>query len=156
MKGKDAYTRDYLAPQIASTFDFVPWAPLIFTSAVTGQNVADIFKLLLDIDEHRKTRIKTPELNRWLREVVAKHPPAGLKSRMPKLNYIVQENDNPIPAFKIFGSQTKFIHWSYRRYLERELRERYNFEGSALQLWFIEKHVAHKHGVRPDTKERGE
>jgi len=149
VQGKDAYTRDALAPQIANTYDFVPWAPLIFTSAITGQNVSDIYKLLLEIEEHRQTRIKTTELNRWLREVVDKHPPAGLKSRMPKLNYIVQENDNPIPAFKIFGSQTKFIHWSYRRYMERELRSRYNFEGSALQLWFIEKHVAHKHGVSP-------
>ena len=152
VQGKDAYTRAALAPQIANTYDFVPWAPLIFTSAVTGQNVSDIFKLLLEIEEHRKTRIKTTELNRWLREAVDKHPPAGLKSRMPKLNYIVQENDNPMPAFKIFGSQTKFIHWSYRRYLERELRSRYNFEGSALQLWFIEKHVAHKHGVRPGAE----
>jgi GTP-binding protein len=156
VKGKDAFTRDSLAPQIANTYDFVPWAPLIFTSAITGQNVSDIFKLLLEIEEHRKTRIKTTELNRWLRIVVDKHPPAGLKNRMPKLNYIVQENDNPIPAFKIFGSQTKFIHWSYRRYMERELRSIYNFEGSALQLWFIEKHVAHKHGVRPIKLVKGE
>jgi len=156
VKGKDAYTRDALAPQIANTYDFVPWAPLIFTSAITGQNVSDIFKLVLEIEEHRKTRIKTTELNRWLRLVVDKHPPAGLKNRMPKLNYIVQENDNPIPAFKIFGSQTKFIHWSYRRYMERELRSSYNFEGSALQLWFIEKHVAHKHGVRPVRISKGD
>ncbi len=156
VQGKDAYTRDALAPQIANTYDFVPWAPLIFTSAITGQNVSDIFKLLTEIEEHRKTRIKTTELNRWLREVVDKHPPAGLKNRMPKLNYIVQENDNPIPAFKIFGSQTKFIHWSYRRYMERELRSKYNFEGSALQLWFIEKHVAHKHGVRPVRAVKGD
>jgi predicted GTPase len=62
---------------------------------------------------------------------------------------MVQEDDNPIPAFKIFGSHTKFIHWSYRRYLERSLRERFGFEGSSLQLWFIEKHVTHRHGQSP-------
>lgn len=151
---KDAFTRDALAPQIAATYDFVPWAPLIFTSSVTGQNVTKIFDLALDIDEHRHTHIPTAELNRWLREMVDKHPPAGLKNRAPKLNYMVQETDNPTPAFKIFGSQTKFLHWSYRRYLERSLRERYNFEGTAVQLWFIEKHEAHKHGVSP-TKEKG-
>jgi len=66
---------------------------------------------------------------------------------------MIQEDDNPIPAFKIFGSHTKFLHWSYKRYLERHLRERYNYEGTALQLWFIEKHETHKHGNSP-TKEK--
>lgn len=149
---KDAYTRDTIAPQIARTYDFVPWAPLVFTSAVTGKNVAKLFELALDIDQHRKQRIKTAELNRWLREMVDKHPPAGLKNRAPKLNYMTQEDDNPIPAFKVFGSHTKFLHWSYKRYLERNLRERYNYEGTAVQLWFIEKHETHKHGNSP-TKE---
>jgi predicted GTPase len=66
---------------------------------------------------------------------------------------MVQEIDNDIPAFKVFGSQTKFIHWSYRRYLETQLRKSFGFEGSPVQLWFIEKHLAHKHGVSP-TKEK--
>lgn len=149
VEDKDAFTRDDLAPQIAATYDFAPWAPLIFTSSVTGQNVTKIFELAAEIDEHRHTIIQTSALNRWLREVVDKHPPAGLKNRAPKLNYMVQETDNPTPAFKIFGSQTKFLHWSYRRYMEKELRRQYNFEGSALQLWFIEKHEGHRHGVSP-------
>ena len=149
VEGKDAYTRDALAPQIAANFDFVPWAPLIFTSAVTGQNVTKLFDLALEIDERRQKRITTSELNKWLREAVDAHPPAGLKNRAPKLNYITQENDNPTPAFKIFGSQTRYVHWSYRRYLERRLREAYGFAGTPIQLWFIEKHQAHKHGKSP-------
>ncbi len=149
---KDAYTRDALAPQIAATYDFVPWAPLIFTSSVTGQNVTKLFDLALDIDKRRGQRIPTAELNRWLKTVIDKHPPAGLKNRNPKLNYMIQENDNPIPAFKVFGSQTSFLHWSYRRFMERELRAVYDYEGSPVQLWFIEKHEAHKHGNSP-TKE---
>jgi len=152
VEGKDAFTRDALAPQIAHTYDFVPWAPLVFTSAVTGQNVTKIFDLAQDIDMRRKKRITTSELNRWLRQVIDKHPPAGLKGRNPKLNYMTQEDDNPIPAFKIFGSQTKFLHWSYRRYMERSLRERWHYEGTPVQLWFIEKHESHKHGNSP-TKE---
>jgi GTP-binding protein len=148
-EGKDAFTRDALAPQIASEYDFVPWAPLIFTSAVTGQNVTKIFDLAMEIDEERHKRIATTELNKWLRKAVDTHPPAGLKNRAPKLNYIVQEADNPIPAFKIFGSHTKFVHWSYRRYLERELREAYGYGGTPIQLWFIEKHITHKHGESP-------
>ena len=150
---KTAFTRDQLAPDLAATYDFVPWAPLIFTSAVTGKNVAQIFELALQIDERRGQRFTTSELNRWLREAVDKHPPAGLKNRAPKLNYMVQEDDNPIPAFKVFGSHTKFLHWSYKRFMEREFRERYNYEGSPVQFWFIEKHETHKHGVSP-TKEK--
>ena len=149
---KDAFTRDAIAPQIAYTYDFVPWAPLVFTSSITGQNVTKIFELALEIDKRRGLRIPTAELNRWLREVIDKHPPAGLKNRAPKLNYMTQEDDNPIPAFKIFGSHTKFLHWSYKRYMERNLRERYDYEGTPVQLWFIEKHEGHKHGNSP-TKE---
>jgi GTP-binding protein len=146
---KDAYTRDALAPQIATNYDFVPWAPLIFTSAVSGQNVTKLFDLALDIDVQRHKRIATPELNRWLRQAVNAHAPAGLKGRNPKLNYIVQETDNPTPAFKIFGSHSRYVHWSYRRYLERKLREAYGYAGTPIQLWFIEKHTAHKHGQSP-------
>jgi GTP-binding protein len=149
VEGKDAFTRDALAPQIARTYDFVPWAPLIFTSSVSGQNVTKLFDLAMTIDSEREKRITTPDLNRFLRKMVDAHPPAGLKNRSPKLNYMVQEADNPTPAFKIFGSQSSFVHWSYRRYLEKGLREQYGFEGTPIQLWFIEKHVGHKHGVSP-------
>jgi GTP-binding protein len=154
VEGKDAFTRDALAPQIAHIFDFVAWAPLIFTSSVTGQNVTKIFDLALDIAANRKTRITTRVLNSWLGGVIAKHPPAGLKNRAPKLNYMVQEDDNPIPAFKVFGAHTKFLHWSYKRFMERELRAQFNFEGTAVQLWFIEKDGRHKHGNSPTKPER--
>ena len=137
---KDAYTRDMLAPQIATNFVFVPWAPLIFTSSVTGQNVTKIFELTLQIAEVRKQRFKTPELNKWLRDVVNQHPPAGLKGRSPKLNYMVQEDDIDMPSFKVFGAHTKFLHWSYKRYMERKFREKWPLEGTPLKFWFIEKH----------------
>jgi GTP-binding protein len=151
---KDAFTRDALAPQIAHTFNFVPWAPLIFTSSRTGQNVTKLFDLVLNIAQTRQTRIATRQLNLWLGSVIAKHPPAGLKNRAPKLNYIVQEDDNPTPAFKVFGSHTKFLHWSYKRFMERELREKYGLEGTPVQFWFIEKHETHKHGNSPTKADR--
>ena len=105
--------------------------------------------LTLEIVEQRSKRIKTTELNRWLRKVVDRHPPAGLKNRSPKLNYIIQETDNPTPAFKVFGSQTKFLHWSYKRHMDRKIREEYGYEGTPVQFWFFEKHKTHKHGQSP-------
>lgn len=135
---RDSFTRDRLAAQIAENFAFVPWAPLVFTSSVTGQNVAKLFELALEIDDARKQRFKTTELNKWLAEVINTHPPAGLKNRSPKLNYMVQE-DNDFPNFKIFGAHTKFLHWSYKRYMERKFRERWPLAGTPLKFWFIEK-----------------
>ncbi|HZJ34935.1 MAG TPA: ribosome biogenesis GTPase Der [Candidatus Angelobacter sp.] len=135
VEGKDAYTRDDIAPKISQTFDFIPWAPLIFTSAVTGQNVTKLFDLALDIDARRKQKTKTRVLNDLLQESIQRHPPAGLKNTHPKLRYMVQTDTTP-PWFVIFGSNLKFLHWSYKRYLERQLRETYNYSGTPIKFSF--------------------
>jgi GTP-binding protein len=132
---KDAYTRDMLAPRIARTFDFVPWAPLIFTSSVTGQNVTKLFELATQIQERRTQELKTRHLNDLLQTVVSKHPPAGLKNTHPKLRYIVQTDQSP-PWFVIYGSNLKFIHWSYKRHIERMLRERFDLVGTSIKMSF--------------------
>ena len=135
VEDKDAYTRDAIAPTIARTFKFTPWAPLIFTSSVTGQNVTKLFDLALDIDARRKQETKTRVLNDLLQKAIQKHPPAGLKNTHPKLRYMVQTDMAP-PWFVIYGSNLKFVHWSYKRYLERLLRETYNFSGTPIRFSF--------------------
>ena len=132
---KDAYTRDALAPSISRTFDFVPWAPLIFTSSVTGQNVSKLFDLILEIHERRTQEIKTRQLNDLLQKTVASHPPAGLKNTHPKLRYMVQTDVSP-PWFVIYGSNLKFLHWSYKRHLERVMREKFDFIGTSIKFSF--------------------
>ena len=135
VEGKDAFTRDEIAPQIARKFDFTPWAPLIFTSSVTGQNVTKLFDLALDIDARRKQPTKTRVLNDLLQKCIQRHPPAGLKNTHPKLRYIVQTDTTP-PWFVIHGSNLKFLHWSYKRYLERQIRETYNYTGTPIKFSF--------------------
>lgn len=132
---KDAYTRDALAPSISRTFDFVPWAPLIFTSSVTGQNVSKLFDLILDIQGRRTQELKTRQLNDLLQKTIAAHPPAGLKNTHPKLRYMVQTDVSP-PWFVIYGSNLKFIHWSYKRHLERVMREKFDFIGTSIKFSF--------------------
>jgi len=132
---KDAYTRDALAPKIARAFKFTPWAPLIFTSSVTGQNVTKLFDLALDIDARRKQQLKTRQLNDLLQKLIQRHPPAGLKNTHPKLRYMVQTDMSP-PWFVIYGSNLKFIHWSYKRYLERHMRETFSFAGTPIRFSF--------------------
>ncbi len=135
VEGKDAYTRDTLAPKISYNFKFTPWAPLIFTSSVTGQNVTKLFDLVTDIDKRRKQVTKTRVLNDLLQKAIDRHPPAGLKNTHPKLRYMVQTDTSP-PWFVIHGSNLKFVHWSYKRYLERLVREAYDYSGTPIKFSF--------------------
>lgn len=135
----DKTERDQITASLAAHFDFVPWAPLVFTSAITGQNVTKILELALEIAGVRKLQIKTAELNRWLTVVTAAHHPAGVRGQVPKLRYIVQEKDAELPSFKIFGANLNLLHFSYRRYLEHKLRETWPFVGTPIKFWFINK-----------------
>ncbi len=132
---RDAFTRDSLAPRITHEFAFVPWAPLIFTSAVTGQNVTKLFELASEIRQRREQQFRTTELNKILQTCVAKHPPAGLKNTFPKLRYIVQTDTSP-PWFVIFGSNLKLLHWSYKRYLETQVRSHFDLIGTPIMFSF--------------------
>lgn len=132
---KDAFTRDELAPRISREFAFVPWAPLIFTSSVTGQNVTKLFDLAVDIKKRREQQFKTSELNKILQTCVMRHPPAGLKNTFPKLRYMVQTDVGP-PWFVIFGSNLKLLHWSYKRYLERNMRDTFDLIGTPIMFSF--------------------
>lgn len=148
VENKDAFTRDEIAPQISRTFDFIPWAPLIFTSSITGQNVTKLFDLALDIEASRQQKTKTRVLNDLLQKCIQAHPPAGLKNTHPKLRYIVQTDTTP-PWFVIYGSNLKFLHWSYKRYLERQIRETYNYAGTPIKFSFRdEKQIKEKKDKR--------
>ena len=135
VEGKDAYTRDALAPKISYHLKFVPWAPLIFTSSVTGQNVTKLFDLALAVRARQLQPTKTRVLNDLLQEATRRHPPAGLKNTHPKLRYMVQTDTTP-PWFVVYGSNLKFVHWSYKRYLERLVRDTYDYSGTPIKFSF--------------------
>lgn len=132
---KDAYTRDALAPRIARAFDFAPWAPLIFTSSTTGQNVAKIYDLILSIHKEQNRTISTSQLNDCLHRAILHHQPAGLKNTHPRLRYVVQTDVCP-PWFVVYGSNLKYLHWSYKRYLESQFREKFGFNGTPIKFSF--------------------
>lgn len=134
---KTPFSRDEIAHQLTNSYQHVPWAPLLFTSAVTGQNVSKIFDLATEIDGRRKQQFKTSELNKILQQCVATHPPAGLKNRHPRLRYMVQTDVGP-PWFVIFGSQLSFLHWGYKRFLEHSMRDAYDFTGTPIMFSFRE------------------
>lgn len=131
----EAATPDEILNQLEQDFNFIPFAPVILTSAETGKNVTKIFELSLQIQANRQRELKTSTLNRILTDAINSHPPAGLKNTHPKLRYILQTDTMP-PWFVIYGSELKFLHWSYKRYLERRIREAADFTGTPIFFSF--------------------
>ena len=126
---------DHILNQLERDYNFLSFAPVLITSSETGKNVTKLFELVTEIDIARHTEVKTSDLNKILREATASHPPAGLKNTHPKLKYITQTDTCP-PWFVIHGREMELLHWSYKRYLERKIRETYPFIGTPIIFSF--------------------
>lgn len=132
---KDSKTMGEFEAQAAETFSFVPYAPLIFTSALTGQRVNQIIEIALHVYGERQKRISTGEVNRMLREAVAQHPPPSRPSSWLKFYYATQSDVSP-PRFVFFCNDPRNVHFSYERYLENCIRERWEFDGTPIVMHF--------------------
>ena len=126
---------DFLIDALEKDFDFLPYAPVLLTSSQTGKNVTQLFELALQIDEARHYEMKTSDLNRVLNNAIIAHSPAGLKNTHPKPKYIVQTDVCP-PWFVIHGHDLELLHWSWKRFLERKIREEYPFIGTPIKFSF--------------------
>lgn len=126
---------DEILDNLERDFNFLPYAPVLITSSKTGENVTKLFELALGIDETRHLELKTSDLNKILTEAIVEHLPAGLKNTRPKPKYIVQTDTCP-PWFVIHGRDLELLHWSWKRFLERKLREKYPFVGTPIFFSF--------------------
>ncbi|MBU1992427.1 MAG: ribosome biogenesis GTPase Der [Patescibacteria group bacterium] len=114
---------------------FLPWAPVIFVSAKTGRNATQIFKLAQEIFKERQRQIDNEEIQTYIEKITLKHLPTGTNNKRPKIMDIKQTNINP-PTFKVKASNAGYIHFSYKRYLENKIREKYGFLGTPIKLIF--------------------
>lgn len=126
---------DHILDELERDFNFLPYAPVLITSSATGHNVTKLFELATEIDETRHQEIKTSELNKILTEAIVEHIPAGLKNTRPKPKYIVQTDTCP-PWFVVHGRDLQLLHWSWKRFLERKIREKYPFVGTPIFFSF--------------------
>ena len=126
---------DFLIDALEKDYNFLPYAPVLLTSSETGKNVTQLFELALEIDKNRHLEVKTSELNKILNDAVISHPPAGLKNTHPKPKYIVQTDTCP-PWFVVHGHELELLHWSWKRFLERKIREKYPFIGTPIMFSF--------------------
>ena len=131
----DAERIDEILNDLERDYDFLPYAPVLITSSETGKNITKLFELACEIDKNRHLEIKTSELNKILNDAIASHIPAGLKNTKPKPKYIVQTDTCP-PWFVIYGHDLGLLHWSWKRFLERKIREKYPLIGTPIAFSF--------------------
>jgi GTPase len=132
---KDTNTINDFTDRIRTELKFLDFVPVLFISAKTGQRVEKVLPLALQVQEERLRRMSTGELNRLLREAVAKNPPKGGQRARLKFFYATQAGVNP-PTFVFFVNDRSLVHFSYERYLENNIRARYGFLGTPLRLVF--------------------
>lgn len=132
---KDAHSMPEYVSFVREQFKFIPYAPILFISAVTGQRVGKIMSLVNDVQEARHKRIPTAQLNRLMREAIMKHPPPQKGGLRTKFFYATQAETVP-PTFVFFVNKPDWVHFSYRRYLENQIREFEPFTGTPIRLRF--------------------
>lgn len=132
---EDSEKIDEILNDLERDYDFLPYAPVLITSSKTGKNVTKLFELACEIDQNRHQEIKTSELNKILNDAIASHIPAGLKNTKPKPKYMVQTDTCP-PWFVVYGHDLGLLHWSWKRFLERKIREKYPLIGTPIAFSF--------------------
>jgi ribosome-associated GTPase EngA len=112
---------------------FLSYAPVVFLSAKTGDRASKLFPLIDQVAAARKKRISTPELNRWLKEEVDLQRGTTPKARPVRIYYMTQAKTAP-PTFLIFTNQKTPLHFSYERFLENQLRAKWEFPGAPIRF----------------------
>lgn len=120
---------------LRSQFKFMAYAPIVYTSAKSGQGVDKVIPQVCQVYQERLKRLPTAEVNSVVQQAVAVHGPPRGRTKSLKILYATQAEVNP-PTFVFFVNDVKLIHFSYRRYLENKLRQAFGFDGTPLRLIF--------------------
>jgi GTP-binding protein len=120
---------------IKSYFKFVPYAPILYTSAKTGQGVDKIIPQVSRIYGERHKRLPTSTINSVVQQAVASHTRPRNQRKQLKIFYATQAEVNP-PTFVFFTNDAGLVHFSYKRYLENKLRQTFGFDGTPLRMTF--------------------
>ncbi|MFM7635321.1 MAG: ribosome biogenesis GTPase Der [Cyanobacteriota bacterium] len=133
---KDSHTMPAMEKELRAKLYFLDWAPMLFTSALTGQRVQSVFALaLLAVEQHRR-RVSTSVVNEVLKEALSwRTPPTSRGGRQGRLYYGTQVATRP-PSFTLFVNDPKLFGDTYRRYVERQIREGLGFEGTPIKLFW--------------------
>jgi GTPase len=132
---KDSSTMDLYRDEAKRQLDFLPYAPLVFISAKFGQRVPNVLEMALLVETERRKRISTSSINKLLRDSVARHPPSSKPGKWLKFYYATQADVSP-PTFVFFCNDPQNVHFSYKRYLENQIRDQFGFVGNPVRMTF--------------------
>ncbi len=135
---KDDKTIYKYTNEIKGTLSYMPYAEMIFISALTGQRLTKLFDLIEKVIQNQNLRIATGVLNEIMAEAVALQQPPSDKGKRLKLYYITQVSIKP-PTFVIFVNDKELMHFSYTRYIENKIREAFGFSGTSLKFFIRER-----------------
>ena len=130
---KDGKTMDAYRKKLMNDFSFMPYAPIIFISAKTGQRVDRLFDLIKYVNEQNTMRISTGKLNDILADATARVQPPSDKGKRLKIYYMTQASTKP-PTFVCFCNNAELFHFSYQRYLENQIRGIFGLEGTPVRF----------------------
>ena len=130
---KDNHTMNKFLKDIDTEFKYLSYAPRIFISAATGQRVTKLFELITMVSENNSRRIATGMLNDVLIEAMAMNQPPAEKGKQLRIYYMTQVSVKP-PTFVLFVNDTELLHFSYKRYLENQLRDAFGFVGAPIHF----------------------
>ncbi|MCB8939060.1 MAG: ribosome biogenesis GTPase Der [Ardenticatenaceae bacterium] len=132
---KDSYTMKEYEDKVRQELNFLPYMPVLFISAMTGQRVSRILPHVIDVNEARYQRVPTSALNKFMRDAITQHPPPGKGGSRAKFFYATQASVAP-PTFVFFVNNPDWLNFGYKRYLENRLREQWPFTGVPIRLFF--------------------
>ncbi len=112
--------------------------PIIFTSVLNKQRIMDVLQTAMRVYYSRARRIPTSELNEYLLPIIEETPPPSTKGKYIRIKYVTQLS-SPTPVFAFFVNLPQYIKEGYRRYLENKIRERWDFQGVPIQIFFRQK-----------------
>src|SRR2546426_3414794 len=130
---RGADTTAAVEDQIAREFHFAPWLQHRFVSAKTGRNVEETLADAVAIADERRKRVSTADLHRLLVEALGSHPPPSDRGKEVRFRHVTQAK-GPAPTFVFFLDRPAAVHFSYTRYLENQIRERFGFHGTPIRI----------------------
>ena len=130
---KDDKTMNAFVKKVRDTLSFMPYAEILFVSAVTGQRLPKLFETIDMVMENTSLRVQTGVLNEIMTEAVAMQQPPTDKGKRLRLYYITQVSVKP-PTFVIFVNDKELMHFSYTRYIENRIRDAFGFKGTPLHF----------------------
>jgi len=132
---KDTHTMTEFTRRVRSELKFLDYVPVLFISARIGKRVDQVLPMAVKVYQQRFARVGTSELNQVIQEAVMRHAPPSKAGKRLKFLFASQVDVAP-PTFVFFVNDERLVHFTYARYLENCLRERYGFVGTPLRLIF--------------------